>query len=924
VRVEADRLAEYENANRTLSTIEHVKHERMIVRLSKELRAAQCVVDQQNEQLRQLQAGSAQIAGRIDAIAEEIEAKRTARAKQSSEADRRGREAELADEQGRLREAEATLNAVIEQKARLERVMADGDGKVVTLLEELDALRAAQRKQEIEMAEIEGSLSGAGQDPVEAKAAVDAAATAVADASAKLEQAKDTLRDVAERIDAARSDAEALNEARTEAQEKVDQARNDQKDAEDELGEKHREHAEMLNQARALRIAADTAKKKFDRGIFADKRPGYDFVHGPNRPPGLHGLVFEKIRVPDDVLLAVTAVAKQKLMQVIAETQADVNRAVSEMARLRRGRMTFMPLDRLEPVPRVENSLADLVECESRFRPVVDALFAKVALVDNLATVPRGTSCVTRDGDLQDRSGAVTGGSRVREGMLHLHLRHVRAMEACADADREIQRLLDEEVQATLRLKDATKAYRAGAEEMRKLDAKLGEARIALKGLERLIESNEAAVERCEFALGAAQANEGRARAFLTSLTTTVDVRALRKRNDVIVRDVVKRRKAISDKEKQLMRQRSSKESAERDLEYIDIVRAESAVAERRGEVARRSSVVRQLGDAGRELDGSLERLGAEMSQLEARMRLLRGEYQTARDAEDQQRVVYEQAFHAAHVIRQRMTPPPEGTSDPEIGERVRRLTDAQIDKMQAETLRWQNDVRDVNIHAHAQLALSEEGIARHEAELALLARSHISIASLVDKTETDREESIAVCFRKVNAAFVDVLKELEPEAIGGMLLSGRSVSLNVGFNGQRYTPPAQLSGGQKALLSLTLILAIQRVLPAPFYLFDEVDAALDEKYRVNLAGLLQRYTRGDGTRSPAQVILTTFKPELLVRADQVFEVRADEGHSLARATTIEAALRLLAVMPERPAAPPREPSEVEIPDDIDDIPEGT
>ena len=41
-----------------------------------------------------------------------------------------------------------------------------------------------------------------------------------------------------------------------------------------------------------------------------------------------------------------------------------------------------------------------------------------------------------------------------------------------------------------------------------------------------------------------------------------------------------------------------------------------------------------------------------------------------------------------------------------------------------------------------------------------------------------------------------------------------------------------QLSGGQKTLVALAFILAIQRCDPAPFYLFDEVDAALDADYR--------------------------------------------------------------------------------------------
>lgn len=47
-----------------------------------------------------------------------------------------------------------------------------------------------------------------------------------------------------------------------------------------------------------------------------------------------------------------------------------------------------------------------------------------------------------------------------------------------------------------------------------------------------------------------------------------------------------------------------------------------------------------------------------------------------------------------------------------------------------------------------------------------------------------------------------------------------------------------QLSGGQKTVVALTLIFAIQRCDPAPFYLFDEIDAALDPQYRTAVGSI--------------------------------------------------------------------------------------
>lgn len=47
-----------------------------------------------------------------------------------------------------------------------------------------------------------------------------------------------------------------------------------------------------------------------------------------------------------------------------------------------------------------------------------------------------------------------------------------------------------------------------------------------------------------------------------------------------------------------------------------------------------------------------------------------------------------------------------------------------------------------------------------------------------------------------------------------------------------------QLSGGQKTVVSLALIFAVQKCDPAPFYLFDEIDAALDTEYRTAVGSI--------------------------------------------------------------------------------------
>jgi len=76
-----------------------------------------------------------------------------------------------------------------------------------------------------------------------------------------------------------------------------------------------------------------------------------------------------------------------------------------------------------------------------------------------------------------------------------------------------------------------------------------------------------------------------------------------------------------------------------------------------------------------------------------------------------------------------------------------------------------------------------------------------------------------------------------------------------------------QLSGGQKSLVALALIFAIQRCDPAPFYLFDEIDANLDAAYRTAVANMIHELSED------AQFITTTFRPELLRHANKFYGV---------------------------------------------------
>ncbi|KAJ3270474.1 Structural maintenance of chromosomes protein 3 [Terramyces sp. JEL0728] len=173
------------------------------------------------------------------------------------------------------------------------------------------------------------------------------------------------------------------------------------------------------------------------------------------------------------------------------------------------------------------------------------------------------------------------------------------------------------------------------------------------------------------------------------------------------------------------------------------------------------------------------------------------------------------------------------------------------------------------------------------------LDESSTSIEKLISTLDQRKNEAIEQTFEQVANYFQEVWQKLVPEGEGELVMVKNAlttesqeitqmtqtqqlenpiehyvgVSLNVSFQaGQKLRMP-QLSGGQKSLVALALIFAIQKCDPAPFYLFDEIDAALDTQYRTSVAEMINELSEN------AQFITTTFRPEMLQYAKNFYGV---------------------------------------------------
>jgi len=177
---------------------------------------------------------------------------------------------------------------------------------------------------------------------------------------------------------------------------------------------------------------------------------------------------------------------------------------------------------------------------------------------------------------------------------------------------------------------------------------------------------------------------------------------------------------------------------------------------------------------------------------------------------------------------------------------------------------------------------------------------SQKSIRELIEVLDQRKDEAIERTFKQVSREFATIFERLVPAGRGRLVIQRKSdraaaaaaaavqdddeddaeatrdsvenytgVGIAVSFNSKHDEQQriAQLSGGQKSLCALALVFAIQQCDPAPFYLFDEIDANLDAQYRTAVAALLQQISAN------GQFICTTFRPEMVLVAEKCYGV---------------------------------------------------
>ncbi|XP_047058736.1 structural maintenance of chromosomes protein 2-1-like [Lolium rigidum] len=152
-------------------------------------------------------------------------------------------------------------------------------------------------------------------------------------------------------------------------------------------------------------------------------------------------------------------------------------------------------------------------------------------------------------------------------------------------------------------------------------------------------------------------------------------------------------------------------------------------------------------------------------------------------------------------------------------------------------------------------------------------------INKVIEELDEKKKETLKVTWLKVNKDFGSIFSTLLPGTMakldppeGGTFLDGLEV--RVAFGTVWKQSLSELSGGQRSLLALSLILALLLFKPAPLYILDEVDAALDLSHTQNIGRMIKAHF------PQSQFIVVSLKEGMFNNANVIFRTKFVDGVS--------------------------------------------
>lgn len=573
----------------------------------------------------------------------------------------------------------------------------------------------------------------------------------------------------------------------------------------------------------------------------------------------------------------------------------------------------------------------EVVEAPDAVRPAVEQLLEMVALVPDaeqaaaLAARGDGITAVTADGDVF-ASGWVRGGSSAAPSLIEIQSAVDETSERVAEATRRGEQARFALASAQEKAREAAERVEEALERLHESDARMAAVAERLGELGASVRSAKAEAQRTEKAIADATAALEADRAELASLTERLEEasaqpeeaaepstaerdrlelmasqsRAAETELRLTLRTREERARALHGRADSLegaarnelaARQRLAARNERRRREATVAEAVRRAAAHAAGQIAQSLEIAaRQRATAEQERterDQALAVVRREMASLQDDLRELTDTVHRDEVARTQQRLRIEQMqakaveelgidpevlmedFGPHQVVPHVPGPDDDPDALPEPAPYVREVQEKRLRKAE----RALNALGRVNPLALEEFAALEE---RHKfltEQLEDLKSSKRDLLDIVREVDERVERVFTEAYHDTAAQFEQVFGRLFPGGEGRLVLTDPGNMLTTGIEvearppGKKIKRLSLLSGGERSLVAVALLVSIFKARPSPFYIMDEVEAALDD---ANLGRLITLF---EELRGSSQLIVITHQKRTMEVADALYGV---------------------------------------------------
>ena len=647
---------------------------------------------------------------------------------------------------------------------------------------------------------------------------------------------------------------------------------------------------------------------------------------GARRLRGIIGPVSAILKVEPGCEVAVETALGAALQNIVVENEAAAKAAIALLRSDNAGRATFLPLDTVQPgvfrgrLSGTARLASSLVQADARYDNIVSNLLGRIIVVEDINEASRvardngfRSRVVTMDGQVINAGGSFTGGSVQRSAglftrkqeMEELRIRAAKLQKDCLAAQEKTDKCkeqvdaLQAELTATAseQITAANDRVRAEAEQKR-LEA-------AAAQLETARNARRQEIDTLQAALADSRAKAEDAAKLQAELTAKIDRRTAEMSRIAEGDDsFLTRQNALAqDLSAKRLEQVTRQKDAE--LAYSQIAALEQRA---RDAAARRTSLEESVAalaarsDACRVEIADIRQTRADsqttIAQKEAEIREATQKRLARQQAETETLARARTAADSREEMSREMARLAErkAAAESEYDQTVAKLWDEyQLSVSQAEALCVEFDslpalraqVADLRgkIRALGSVNVSaieeyKEVKARYDAlvtQVTDVEESRNELSRMISKLSAQMREIFTDSFRAINENFGRVFAELFGGGEASLVLEDESDVLSSGI-GIRVAPPGKviknleaLSGGEQALVAISIYFAILAVNPAPFCILDEIEAALDDANVVRFAQYLRRVS------DKTQFIVITHRRGTMEAANVLYGVTMQE-----------------------------------------------